>query len=369
MISFLFFMLKFWTILLILGFAYLFSLIGFITIVTVSEVTMTSHSTVLKLSSKLVPSLLSNLHKGSAGRIAIVGGSKEYTGAPYYAAITSLRVGADISYIFCSEAAAIPIKSYSPEIMVLPCLDSRESLQLGLDRIPTAHAIVIGPGLGRRKASFQSVDLLVDEGLKHKKSIVLDGDALFKLSVESDFREKIRNKNVFLTPNKAEFNRIYSAIFPNEEEVIISSFGKVNKNWFNEKEIEEIIENKQHYCYKAIRLARELGCFVFQKGSIDIITDGKVVAINHRFGSNRRCGGQGDILAGSLGVFFGWIDIFKPEIDHPQVLAGFAVSCLIRKANENGFKKKGRSLVAPDIINEIGVSFEELFGTENKKEE
>lgn len=51
-----------------------------------------------------------------------MGGSKEYTGAPYYAAMSSLRVGADLSYVYCPEEASIPIKSYSPELIVLPYL-------------------------------------------------------------------------------------------------------------------------------------------------------------------------------------------------------------------------------------------------------
>lgn len=33
-----------------------------------------------------------NRHKGQAGRIGIIGGSLEYTGAPYYAGISALRV-------------------------------------------------------------------------------------------------------------------------------------------------------------------------------------------------------------------------------------------------------------------------------------
>lgn len=33
-----------------------------------------------------------NRHKGQAGRIGIIGGSLEYTGAPYYAGISAMRV-------------------------------------------------------------------------------------------------------------------------------------------------------------------------------------------------------------------------------------------------------------------------------------
>lgn len=81
---------------------------------------------VANLAKLIVPSLTFSSHKGSMGRIGVVGGSRDYTGAPYYAASAALKFGGDLSYIFCSELASMPIKSYSPELMVTPIY--RESL-------------------------------------------------------------------------------------------------------------------------------------------------------------------------------------------------------------------------------------------------
>lgn len=39
-----------------------------------------------------IPPLDGGSHKGQAGRIGIVGGSLEYTGAPYFAGISALKV-------------------------------------------------------------------------------------------------------------------------------------------------------------------------------------------------------------------------------------------------------------------------------------
>ena len=65
-------------------------------------------------------------HKGSSGRVAILGGSARYTGAPYYAAMASLQVGADLAYVFCAQEAAMAIKCYSPELMVAPVYNAAE---------------------------------------------------------------------------------------------------------------------------------------------------------------------------------------------------------------------------------------------------
>ena len=66
----------------------------------------------------LLPPLTSDMHKGQGGKVGVIGGSKDYCGAPYYAAISSLRVGADLSHIFADVEAATPIKWYSPEFIV-----------------------------------------------------------------------------------------------------------------------------------------------------------------------------------------------------------------------------------------------------------
>lgn len=78
-----------------------------------------SRSIIKKLNG-IFPRLTNEMMKGSNGRIAVIGGSYEFTGAPYYTAISALKVGADLSHIFCSKASSNSIKSYSPETIVHP---------------------------------------------------------------------------------------------------------------------------------------------------------------------------------------------------------------------------------------------------------
>jgi NAD(P)H-hydrate repair Nnr-like enzyme with NAD(P)H-hydrate dehydratase domain len=76
-------------------------------------------------------------HKGNQGRICVIGGSLEYTGAPYFAGITALKLGADLVHIICSRSAAIPIKSYSPGIaayIYFTLRAYRSSISTGLRR-------------------------------------------------------------------------------------------------------------------------------------------------------------------------------------------------------------------------------------------
>ena len=73
-----------------------------------------------------MPGLTNKSLKGDNGRIAVIGGSYEFTGAPFYSAISALKTGADLAHIFCSKSSSVSIKSYSPEIIVHPVFVSEE---------------------------------------------------------------------------------------------------------------------------------------------------------------------------------------------------------------------------------------------------
>ncbi|CAD8163653.1 unnamed protein product [Paramecium octaurelia] len=53
--------------------------------------------------SKIIPLLDKTRHKGQNGKIASIGRSFEQTGAPYYAAISTLKGGGDLAQIFSTN--------------------------------------------------------------------------------------------------------------------------------------------------------------------------------------------------------------------------------------------------------------------------
>lgn len=108
----------------------------------------------LKNIKKFIPKLTPELHKGQCGRIGVIGGSTEYTGAPYFASIAALKLGADLVYVFCSKEAAPVIKSYSPELIVLPVLNDSDVVSKVEPWLPRLNSLIIGPGLGRNPGNF-----------------------------------------------------------------------------------------------------------------------------------------------------------------------------------------------------------------------
>ena len=86
-------------------------------------------------------------------------------------------------------------------------------------------------------------------------------------------------------------------------------------------------------------------------------------------GCLKRCGGQGDILAGLLIVYSYWAKTKEIEYcdESEKILLGATLACLtLRKAAKKAFDKKFIGLTAPDIIDEIITTFLELYKIQSK---
>jgi ATP-dependent NAD(P)H-hydrate dehydratase len=306
----------------------------------------------LKKSREFVPPLGQTLYKGKAGRIGVVGGSLEYTGAPYFSAISALKVGCDLSHVFCPLSAAPVIKSYSPELIVHPILDATDALELIKPWLPRLHVLIIGPGLGRDPGILETVSSLIQfcrDQPDYGKPLVIDADGLFMVTKNPEI---IRNypSGVILTPNAIEFSRLAKAV--------------LNEQW-------EATPNPEPEHVRSLAVALGTNTVVLHKGAADVIcsgSDGVSVAKCSVGGSGRRCGGQGDILSGGLGTFYCWATAEtvhdRPEgtVDFPpQVVAAYAACRLTRECNQRAVAKKGRSALATDMLEEIHNVFGVLF--------
>jgi ATP-dependent NAD(P)H-hydrate dehydratase len=335
---------------------------------------LTKRIKVKTLIEKIVPTLESNKTKGENGVVGIVGGSIEYTGAPYYSGISALKSGCDLSHVFCHKEAALPIKSYSPELIVHPGFDEDGSNQNLLSKtarwFKSMDCLVFGPGLGREASTFQNFTFLLEESLKVDKSInIIDADGLWHL-MNSDVEKIIKSDSrIILTPNLTEFNRLVSK-FINEEEN--TSNTKISySNTYNIPEEELILEQDEVIFIenfslmlnfkREARLTNYLNNKVLvKKGKVDLITDGKSAYLVKNIGSLKRCGGIGDILNGVIATFCSMKkkqgSKIQGDIDNQDLLDICALACFVTKeAARKAFTHKGYSLTAPDVIEELSI--------------
>uniref|UniRef100_A0A3Q1EAY7 ATP-dependent (S)-NAD(P)H-hydrate dehydratase n=1 Tax=Acanthochromis polyacanthus TaxID=80966 RepID=A0A3Q1EAY7_9TELE len=288
---------------------------------------------ILSLVKSTVPPLTSKKHKGQDGRIGIIGGCREYTGAPYFAAISALKVGADLSHVFCTKDAATVIKSYSPELIVHPVLDSPNAVEEIEKWLPRLHGLVVGPGLGREDLLLKTV---IEKSKARDIPIVIDADGLWLVTQQPSVIQGYQKG--ILTPNFMEFTRLYEALPMDSSD----------------------------YQRSVLQLSVAMGNLTLVlKGEQDLITDGNKVYSCSLEGSGRRCGGQGDLLSGSMGVLAHWAHAASTagmiRSMNPSVVAAFGACSLTRQCNSQAFQRHGRSTTTTDMIQEIGSAFKKLF--------
>jgi ATP-dependent NAD(P)H-hydrate dehydratase len=268
-----------------------------------------------------IPELSDAAHKGSFGRVAVLGGSPDYTGAPYYAAMAALQTGADLAYIWTAREASLPLKCYSPELMVTSVyeaadastIDNMTTNVLDLIQKRRIHALIIGPGLGRDERVLAAVAAIVRHVVGMNTSyLVLDADALFLLAEDKSI---VKNSpKVVLTPNANEYKRL-----------------------FPEGTVTEELSN----------------CIVVRKGQYDEIYHAHSLLVCSEEGGQKRSGGIGDILAGTIGTLVAWQSILKNTPEH-MPLAAWTACSFVKRATKLAFEKKHRAMTAPDVLAELG---------------
>ena len=351
---------------------------------------------------KMVPPMLEKFHKGEdwdlthttiafltvrigqLGRVAVIGGSEDYTGAPYFSAMASAKLGCDMvcfrpllqlrnssqlfsslthriqSHVICEPGASAVIKTYSPNLMVHPYMRQEKNLAKSetldsvseqviamLDRL---HVVVIGPGLGRDPAMQETCARVITEAKKKNVSFVLDADGLFLAQTRPELVNGY--KECILTPNVVEFGRLAKS-----------------------QNIDVDKGDSSKLCEK---LATAYGgVTIIQKGKVDIISNGTHTLISDGEGGLKRSGGQGDTLTGALATLLAYRKAYLERLwDHENdmnadellALCAYGGSAITRECSRLAFKAKGRSLQASDLTEHVHTAFLDLIGEKPAEE-
>jgi NAD(P)H-hydrate epimerase len=222
-------------------------------------------------------------HKGTFGKVLIVGGSGGFSGAPALAGKAALRSGAGLVRV------AVPRSVQSVVATLDPCYTtiglSDDSGQLASKTVPEMakylpdnDVIAFGPGVGTG-AGVKDVlfSLLAIEGLK----LIIDADGLNVLSQcggPGGWLEK-KKAAVVLTPHPGEMARLWKSIF------------------------REPMPDDREEC--AGRFAEKTGCVVVLKGAKTVVTDGERVYINTTGNPGMATAGSGDVLTGIITALAG----------------------------------------------------------------
>ena len=229
---------------------------------------------------KLLPKRRSDSNKGSNGKVLVIAGSRDISGACILSATAALRCGAGMIRVFTSSANAETVKTLLPEA-ILDVYDEDEKFEPKLQKaFEWSTQAIIGPGIGTGDSGKKLVRTVLKS---YDKSLVMDADALNIIAEDKKLRNlaanyAIEGKRLILTPHLAEFSRL---------------FGK------------DVKDCKANILYYPKELALELHCTVVCKDARTIIADGyeDKIYINVSGNDGMATAGSGDVLAGIMGAF------------------------------------------------------------------
>jgi ADP-dependent NAD(P)H-hydrate dehydratase len=243
----------------------------------------------------------SDSHKGENGKVGVIGGSVDFSGAPALSGQATLRSGADLVKILTSDHVKYTVAGFS-ENLIVEGYDSEyfgeESVQKAERLDHWADCIVVGPGLGN-----VDQDALKDFLENAESPLVIDAEAI-QTAVRSDIL------NVVLTPHRGE------------AEIIRGEFGT----------IQEFIEMKDDIV-------------VLEKGPEDrIYSESQIKKVSGGH-PGMTVGGTGDVLTGIVAALIAQ-GMNKEE-------AAKKAAEVNSKAGEKAAEKFGKGLVATDLLEEI----------------
>jgi ADP-dependent NAD(P)H-hydrate dehydratase / NAD(P)H-hydrate epimerase len=211
-------------------------------------------------------------HKGSCGKVLIVGGSVGYSGAAALTSEAVLRAGGGLAYLAIPESLNPAMEAKLTEVITLPlpqepkgCLGkaSMEALRPWLEK---AEILAIGPGLGREPETLSFCHELFKE---LKIPAIIDADALMALPETT-----VLPSNLILTPHKGEMAKILG----------------ININEVIESPLEAVL-----------KCARKYQAVTVLKGAHSLIaTPEGEVFINPTGNSGMASAGMGDVLTGMI---------------------------------------------------------------------
>lgn len=220
-----------------------------------------------------LPKRYKESNKGTYGKVIIIGGSKDYIGAPLLSSLAAIRSGVGKVFLFAPENVIYNAVSYEPGIIPISIKDDyfkKNHLSKLYSYIDNSTVIVVGPGIGRNQSTKE---FLVELIKNIKVPTVIDADAIYLLK---EYKELIASHGkIVLTPHPGE----------------LANFLNMN--------IEEI-----KYNYKIVKnIAQNLNSIIILKDVTTIISDGERIFFNITGNTSLSKGGSGDILSGLIGGF------------------------------------------------------------------
>lgn len=215
-------------------------------------------------------------HKGTFGRLLVIAGSNEYTGACILSAVSALKAGAGLVTMASVPKVCDSVRGIHPEIICDEMIEDESGnisdrnfnkLKAYLD---STDCIIIGPGIN----SYATFKMLKSLLALYRNKVVIDAGILNFYAKELDSLRKI-SANFVLTPHIKEFSRLVNI------------------------DVNDVIEGKVELCTK---FCEEYNLYLVLKSAVTLVSDNNGNIYFNSTGNNGLAtAGSGDVLTGIIG--------------------------------------------------------------------
>ena len=267
----------------------------------------------------LIPGRDRFAHKGTFGHALLFAGSRGKTGAAVLAAKACLRIGSGLLTVHIPACGEIILQTSIPEAMIEP--DEEQEFITNSGPIAKYNAIGIGPGIGCHEKTAEVLLRLFENT---KQPLVIDADAINLLAQNEQLLHALP-AGCILTPHPGEFDRLAG-----------------------------VSENAWDRLQKACQWAVRHKAYVVLKGAYTAIcTPDKECLFNPTGNPGMATAGSGDVLTG---IILGLLAQSYSPLNASLVgvyLHGLA-------GDIAASEKSQESLIASDIIENLGLAFKKI---------
>ncbi|OCG06498.1 hypothetical protein A9G13_09470 [Gilliamella sp. wkB178] len=264
----------------------------------------------------LLPNRNNYSNKGSFGKVLVIAGSENISGAAFLAAKAAYRTGAGLVRIYTPECNRNILLNQLPEALLTPYITNQiDKAQLD-EVINWASVIVIGPGMGVSDNTHKILSTVLKQA---KIPVIIDADGLNTLAQDLKLLTQTES-TVIVTPHLGEMARLTNKAITDIAE--------------------NLIENAQAFAEQF-----EVICVMKDARTI-VATPYKKTYINQSGNNGMATGGTGDVLTG---IMAGLMAQHLSPIQSTPVsvyLHGLAGDVTAKKLNKY-------SLLASDIITSL----------------
>lgn len=238
-------------------------------------------------------------HKGTYGRVLLIGGFYPYGGAIIMSALATVKSGAGLVTVATERDNIVALHSHLPEAMAFDCDDK----ELFYENLTKADVVLIGPGLGENSKA-EAVFQMVLEHISAHQILIIDGSALNLLAKAKPIT--VKTNHLILTPHQKEWERLSGIAISNQT-------------------IENTKAALQEFPKKTVLVAKSHQTKIIQGNQVGELTVG---------GPYQATGGMGDTLCGMIA---GFVAQFKDNLFNSVATATYLHSYIADQLNDQAY--------------------------------